>query len=170
MTQKWFMAFWMVVSLALVPSIGVRAQTYHSPNGYSITAPSGWTLEKKPNVKSEIFIMAKPDHKFSDNLNVRSIPFPGQITLEQVQNELKTSYVKQFPGYKLISERFTTVGGQRAYEIIFRHTQGGQFVQLWARQDAVIHAGKLYFFTCTALPSNAAHYTPGFNRIISSVR
>ncbi len=168
MTQKWLLAIWVMVGFVLTPAIA-SAQTFHSPNGYSITAPPHWSLNKNGSAGSDIVVITKPERKFANNLNVRISPLPAGVTLEQVPPQLKSAYQKQFPGYKLISEKFTTIGGQRAYDLVFVHTQGGQFGQLWARQDIVIRSGKLYIFTCTALASNAARYAGSFNAILKSV-
>ncbi len=169
MTQKWLLAIWVMVSFVLAPAIA-SAQTFHSPNGYSITAPSGWSLNKSRMMGSDIIIITKPEQKFANNLNVRITPLPAGVTLEQVQAQIKPSYQKQFPGYKFISEKFTTVGGQRAYELICNHSQGTPPRPLWARQDMVLRGNKLYIFTCTALTSNAARYAGSFSAILRSVR
>ncbi len=169
MLQKWSQVLLIIISLMQIAS-NSWAETYHSPNGYSITAPYGWSLDKSGTMGSDVSMLAKPERKFANNLNVRLSATPPGYTLAKAQKEIKAAYQQKFPGFKLISENLTTVNREHAYELIFDYTQGAQVGQLWVRQDIILHAGKLYAITCTALAANADRYSYIFNRIIRSVR
>jgi hypothetical protein len=144
-----------------------RPGALESPDGdFSVLLPDGWTdgSDRLSGIAVTGYFGPTADG-FATNVNVVREPVSGmdlaqyyEATIANVRNTLRVTALSQ-PTYR-------QVDGENALDYSFRDKQVGRTLQ--QRQTLVLHDGKGYVITYTALPSSYAASLADADAIIDS--
>lgn len=150
-----------------------------SPRGYSLTPPQGWRASTDVKAVSGKaggdLIVFKIDQtvRFTSSLNVvvrQARPSDPLPTLEAARSYAVKSYPAQFPQWKLLSQRFSSLNGSRDLDTTASCLNASTRRLMRLRQAVVARGRMLFFFTCVS-PENAhAKYDKAFDSMLRSVR
>jgi hypothetical protein len=131
------------------------AVPYHSPDGYSISPPAGWSARGYPSL-SAAFVAPTLDNAvqkpFVDNLNVVVAPTP--LTLGSTISQEKQQNPSYLSNYTIVTDQPTTLpNGQTAHLLggTFDWPNGGELENI---QLVLVNAGKEYAVTFTSSAGN----------------
>lgn len=169
--MKTFRSLCLAFCLGLLTA-GASAAPFASPRGYSLAVPPGWRVNRSRALGNDAAVLAgkRADTAalgFLPTLAVKILP-AGGFTLNTLKQPIITAYGHAFPGFSLVSAAYTTVGGVRALDMTFTHSEGGILIR--DRQVAALKNNTLYFFTTVCPDSFHAEYDPVFARTLASVR
>lgn len=150
----------LLMLLVLFSAGSVQAYT-NNTYGFSITPPTGWTVEE-PSYAAVVFL-GPIQGGFRVNVNIQ---VEGTtLTLEQY-----VAYGKQnlqtFQDFHLISESPRTINNVSAYELVFTFTYSGVNVQ--EKQVCLVKYGKAFIITYAALPTTYQNYLTAFENSVQT--
>ena len=150
---------------------GASAAPFSSPRGYSLLVPPGWRVDRSRALGNDVAVRAgkKMDTAllgFLPTLAVKILPASG-FTLNALKQPIIGAYRHAFPGFSLVSQTYSTVGGVRALDMTFTHSQNGILIR--DRQVVALKNHTLYFFTTVCPDGFHAEYDPVFARTLASV-
>lgn len=112
-----------------------------SPLGFSVEYPQYW--EKASDLKEKVAVFVTPMEGYSDE-------FLEKVSIQKIDagddadafNEYVTGYTADLPkkihNFKMVSEQETTLGGEKAYQLIYESSSDDgketfRFLQIFAR-------------------------------------
>lgn len=160
-----------IVFIFVLTSSVFSQKVYESPtNGFKITLPDNWEIEKSTN--AIVDFTARHDDNTSVNVVVKQSPAFEGLTIEQAadenfKNSLVKQYSEQFKGFKLIESGLGEISTYKAF--IFKYScdnpNGGI---LFAKQYFLISNSKLYIISTACSESEYSLYEPLFDTIVNS--
>lgn len=136
----------------------------------SLVLPDKWEVMDQ-NLGIDLVALApllKPDDLFRQNLNVISVKFNDDMTLEDYFNINKESLRELLEDFDLESAQNATIGGIPAKKLIFTHTVGP--VNVKVIQYLVLEGKKAFVITFTADTLDFDKISPDFDKIASSIQ
>lgn len=154
-------------ALAATPNLSTYQNATYK---LSIQYPRKWV--KKEKIMGLLVMFLSPQEssadKFQENLNIVVQPLPRPIKLAEV-TRLDTQQMKKLIGdFKLISSKPTTLGNNRANQIVFTGKQGN-FNLKWM-QVFTITNNKIYVLTYTAEVGKYSSFLGTIQKTIDSFR
>ena len=176
MPAKTFPAFCLLLAFAacLGSAARVAAAPFVSRHGYTLTVPPNWNVVRGPaGGDNDVIMSVKPgtDRTLgagTPNLNVKYVPLPAKVTLEQFQQSLGPVYKQQFPGMTMLSQKYSTFSGVRGLDMVFLKPQAGQQVRV--RQVYALKNSAVYIFTAAYPNAVHAKYDPIVAQMLGSLR
>jgi hypothetical protein len=108
---------------------------------------------------------------FATNVNVVSVPVPGNVSLDRYRAVLLNELRAVTRGAE-ISDSVVTIGGEAAVRLSYRLrlTAAGKAFTVQTLQYAFLRSGKSVVFTYTTLPRYAGTYAATFKASAQSIR
>lgn len=136
----------------------------------SLVLPDKWEVMEQ-NLGIDLVALApvfKPDDLFRQNLNVISVKFKDDMSLEDYFNINKESLRELLEDFNLESAQDATIGGIPAKKLIFTHTVGP--VNVKVIQYLALVGNKAFVITFTADTLDFDKISQDFDKIASSIQ
>lgn len=147
-----------IIAFASAPA-RAEGETY-SGNGYTITFPSGWEIQKGSD-PIEVFALSPLEgeqDKFQENINIVLEDVPKDMTNQEYIDLSIDNAKKSLSEFKVVSRKKITIDGQPGEQMVYEHTYKGTKIN--AGQAIVINKGKSYVVTLSTLNETYAKYAP----------
>lgn len=158
-----------LLTIALLMTAAV-AKTYTSKKGYSIAAPSGWTIQSNDSGNPEAIFIDKPINGIRPNINVVVTPSAKGQTLAQLKTQINSLYPRVFNSYKKLAQGNTKLGGVAGIYITAIHKMGSPKALLRMHQVFVLRKDSAYIFTCTSSDADYSKSDAAFKNALASVK
>jgi hypothetical protein len=156
----------MFVLFLFCVSVGsVRAYTSNA-NFFSITEPSGWTVDD--TISGAVVVFYEPTVEYGTvliNVIVQSIS--SSITLDELASAVKDQYPTTFDSYQILSEQTRVIKDITAYQIVAAvTTQGFDFM---IRQVMLVRNLRVYVVTYAAVATEYQNHLQEFENSIETL-
>ncbi len=162
----------LIFSALILSGLALAAPYASKTNGYTITPPVGWQQKDLGGVGGvETAFFDAPKNKFSTNFNMVVTQakgmqkIPDTATLKAIGDQLQTSLSSSLAGFKLISRKTDTFGGQPA---VYINYYGPNKLELL--QYVTIYREKAYVLTFTAQPTEFTKQQATFTGVKNSFK
>ena len=132
-------------------------------HGFSITPPSGWSIEE--NTSEGVIVM------FRDIPSGSTISVVGEeasYSLLELVAIMKQTLTDYYENYTFVSEGSREIGGLDCYEIVYTNTYLG--INWKNKLVFFVDLGKYFLVTCSAVESQYANYSLDFENCIETFR
>lgn len=162
-----------VLSAAAILTLGntarLSATTHHSPKGYQIMIPTGWTPNTSGMLGSDFILFRSPVVGFKPNINVVVVKANPSEDLNASANAIHSTFAEMFTDYKERFHKVTQQTGRPAVESEGTYVRAnGQ--AMWIHQYVVVTHKYDYVFTLTGDVAGHAKYEAAFRRVMSSLK
>jgi hypothetical protein len=133
-------------------------------------APFFRTMARSGSVLKFVALDPKLRGGFATNVNLVSVPIPGQLTFAQYQQAMLAGLQNLNP-IGGIAKSVVRIGGRQALRVSFRfELTAGRTFTVQTLQYAFLHRGKSLVFTYTTVPRFKSLYAGAFAASASSIR
>ena len=131
-------------------------------DGFTITAPKSWGKAEGVMGATVAFLepQAEPSDAFRENVNVVVEKLPAGMGLDGYLKASDQNMAKMLTDYVEVSSARVKLGENDAQRIVYRHRAG--IYNLKCLLYLVVHGGRGYVLTCTAIVDEYEDHEPVF--------
>jgi hypothetical protein len=133
---------------------------------FSVAVPTGWRADKSGAPNAALLLYGPRYEGFTVNVNILEQDV-GTMSLSDYLAMSEKEAPGTVPGFRILSKRWTTVGGIRAGEAVYQAEPPGEHIQCMA--ISTIRDGVAYALTYTAPRRYYDKHLNGFRDIVKSL-